>query len=146
MAPRVTRAAARAAATVEICVDEIDVVHVIDVQDEMIPGAKDEVEEDERKVLEAVTGNLVEGTVSEKLAAEEKSGGKKKKKNGTKRGKRKSRAGLVQEPEPELEQQDQEEGEIVEPVEGRAGVEDDEDVVADAGGELCGCAISKDIN
>ena len=45
MAPRVTRAAARAAATVEICVDEIDVVHVIDVKDEMIPGEKDEVEE-----------------------------------------------------------------------------------------------------
>jgi len=133
MAPRVTRAAARAAATVEICVDEIDVVHVIDVKDEMIPGASDEVEENGRKVLEAVTGNLVESAVSEKVEGEEKAGGKKKKKNGTKRGKRKSRGVVVQEPEPE--QRDEEEGEVVVDVPVQAGGEDNEDV--DAGGELC---------
>ena len=115
----------------EICVDEIDVVHVIDVKDEMIPGEKDEVEEDGRKVLEAVTGNLVESAVSEKVEGEEKSGGKNKKKKGTKRGKRKSRGGVVQEPE----QRDEEVGEVVVDVPLHAGVEDDEDV--DAGGKLC---------
>jgi len=130
----VTRAAARAAATVEICVDEIDVVHVIDVKDEMIPGEKDEVEDEGRKVLEAVTGNLVEGTVSEKVEGEEKSGekGKKKKKNGTKRGKRKSRGGIVQEPE----QQGEEDVRVLADVPMHDGGNvDDENV--DAEGKLC---------
>jgi len=119
---------------VEICVDEIDVVHVIDVKDEMIPGEKDEVEDEGRKVLEAVTGNLVEGTVSEKVEGEEKSGekGKKKKKNGTKRGKRKSRGGIVQEPE----QQGEEDVRVLADVPMHDGGNvDDENV--DAEGKLC---------
>ena len=140
MGPRVTRAAARAAATVEICVDEIDVVHVIDVKDEMIPGAKDEVEEEGRKVLEAVTGNLVEDTVVEKMEGEEKAGGKKKKKNGTKRGKRKSRCVVVQEPE----QQGEEDVGILADVQVHAGEKDDEDV--DAEGKLCVCALGRKFN
>jgi len=108
MAPRVTRAAARAAATVEICVDEIDVVHVIDVADGVVAGAKDEAVEGGRKALEAVTVNM-ESAVDETLGGDEKSGGKRKKKQGTKKGKRKSRGVVVQ----ELAQQDEEEVEVV---------------------------------
>lgn len=130
MAPRVTRASARAAATVEICVDEIDVVHVIDVKDEAITGVDDEVVEDSRKVLEAVTGNLVESAVGEKVDEEEKNGGKKKKKSGTKRGKTKSRGVVAK----EAEQQDQEEELVVADVLADADVEDCEDV--DLRGEL----------
>jgi len=84
-------------------------------------------------VLEAVTGNL-ESVASEEVGGDEKTGiTKKKKKNGTKRGKRKSRGVVVQEPEPE--QRDEEEGEVVVDVPVQAGGEDNEDV--DAGGELC---------
>jgi len=137
MAPRVTRAAARAAVTVEICVDEVDVVHVIDVADEVGTGVNDEVVEGSRKVLEAVTGNL-ESIASEEAGGEEKTGiTKKKKKNGTKRGKRKSRGVVVQ----EQEQQDEEEVGVAADVPGHVGVEESGNV--DEEGQSCSVRLKE---